>query len=44
MEKIEHTFRDYTDKELEKIVESKGYVDDAKEAAKNLLHKRKYGE
>ena len=42
VEKFEHTFRDYTDKELAKIVESKGYVDDAREAAKNLLHKRKF--
>ena len=44
VEKFEHTFRDYTDKELQKIVESKGYVDDAKEAAKNLIHKRKFKE
>ena len=44
VEKFEYTFRDYTDKELEKIVESKGYVDDAKEAAKNLIHKRKFKE
>ena len=44
VEKFEYTFRDYTDKELGKIVESKGYVDDAKEAAKNLIHKRKFKE
>ena len=44
VEKFEYTFRDYTDKELQKIVTSNGYVDDAKKAAKNLLHKRKFGD
>lgn len=44
VEKFEYTFRDYTDKELQKILDSSGYVDDAKEAAKHLLHKRKFGE
>lgn len=44
VEKFEYTFRDYNDKELQKIVDSRGYVDDAKQAAQNLLHKRKYGD
>ena len=44
VEKFEYTFRDYSDKQLQKVIDGRGYVDDAKQAAQNLLNKRKYGE
>ena len=42
VEKFERTFQDYTEKQLQKIIDSKGYVPDAKKAAKNLLYRRKF--
>ncbi|MBR5572646.1 MAG: hypothetical protein IKV99_08450 [Oscillospiraceae bacterium] len=44
VEKFEYTFRDYSDKQLQKVIDGRGYVDDAKQAAQNLLNKRKYRE
>lgn len=44
VEKFEHTFRDYTEKHLQKVIDGKDYVPDAKKAAKNLLYRRRYGE
>lgn len=44
VEKFEYTFRDYTEKQLQKVIDGRNYVDDAKKAAKNLLYRRKYGE
>ena len=44
VEKFEQTFRDYTEKQLQKVVDGRDYVPDAKKAAKNLLYRRKYGE
>lgn len=44
VEKFEHTFRDYSEKHLQKVIDGRDYVDDAKKAARNLLYKRKYGE
>ena len=41
VERFEYNFKDYTDKQLQKVIEGKGYVDDAKRAAKRLLAKRK---
>ncbi|MBQ0037140.1 MAG: hypothetical protein KBS74_00525 [Clostridiales bacterium] len=44
VEKFEWNFKDYSDKKLQKVIDGKDYVDDAKRAAKNLLMRRKYGE
>ena len=44
VEKFEYTFRDYSEKQLQKVIDGKDYVPDAKNAAKNLLHRRRYGE
>lgn len=41
IERFEYNFRDYTEKQLQKVIEGKGYVDEAKKAAKRLLVKRK---
>ena len=40
VEKFECTFRDYTEKQLQKVIDGKDYVPDAKKAAKNLLCRR----
>ena len=42
VEKFEHTFRDYTEKQLQKVIDGKDYVPDARKAAKNLLYRRRY--
>ncbi len=45
VERYEYNFKDYTEKQLQKVIEGKGYVDEAKRAAKRLLAKRRgYGE
>ena len=44
VEKFEQAFRDYTEKQLQKVIDGKDYVPDAKKAAKNLLYRRRYGE
>ena len=44
VEKFEYTFRDYTEKQLQKVINGRDYVDDAKKAAQNLLNKRKHGD
>ena len=41
---LEHTFQNYSDKQLQKVIDGKDYVPDAKKAARNLLSRRKYGE
>ena len=38
--RFEHTFRDYSEKQLQKVVDGKGYVEDAKKAVRNLLRRR----
>ena len=43
VEKFEQTFRDYTEKQLQKVIDGRDYVPDAKKAAKNLLYRRRYG-
>ena len=43
-EEFEQTFRDYTEKQLQKVIDGRDYVPDAKKAAKNLLYRRRYGE
>lgn len=42
VEKFERTFRDYTEKQLQKVIDGKDYVPDARKAAKNLLYRRRY--
>ena len=44
VEKFEYTFRDYSEKQLQKVIDGKDYVPDAKKAAKNLLYRRRCGE
>ena len=44
VEKFERTFRDYTEKQLQKVIDGKDYVPDAKKAAKNLLYRRKFAQ
>jgi hypothetical protein len=44
VKKFERTFRDYTAKQLQKVIDGKQYVPDAKRAAKNVLYRMKYGE
>lgn len=39
--RYEYNFKDYTEKQLQKIIDGKGYVDEAKKAAERLLAKRK---
>lgn len=41
VERFAYNFKDYTDKQLQKVIEGKGYVDEAKRAAKRLLAKRR---
>lgn len=44
VENFEHNFHDYTDKQLQKVIDGSGYVDDAKKAAQNILNRRKNGD
>ena len=44
VEKFERTFRDHTEKQLQRIIDGKDYVPEAKKAARNLLYRRRYGE
>ena len=44
VEKFEYTFRNYSEKQLQKVIDGRDYVPDAKKAAKNLLYRRRYGE
>lgn len=41
IERFEYNFKDYSNKQLQKVIEGKGYVDEAKRAAKRLLAKRR---
>ena len=41
VEKFEHTFRNYTEKQLQKVIDGKDYVPDAKKAAQKLLCRRR---
>ena len=40
VKQFEYTFRDYSEKQLQKVIDGKGYVEDAKKAARNLLRRR----
>lgn len=41
VERFEYNFKDYSDKQLQKVIEGKDYVDEAKRAAKRLLARRR---
>lgn len=41
VERFEWNFKDYSDRKLQKVIDGKDYVDDAKRAARNLLAKRR---
>lgn len=41
VERFEYQFKDYTEKQLQKVIEGKSYVNEAKQAAKRLLAKRR---
>lgn len=41
VEQFEYRFRDYSEKQLQKIIDGKDYVPAAKRAAKNLISRRK---
>lgn len=42
VKQFEYTFRDYSEKQLQKVIDGKGYVEEAKKAARNLLRRMKY--
>ena len=39
-----YKFREYSDEKLQQVIDGKGYVPEAKKAAKQLLYRRRYGE
>ncbi len=39
VQQFEYTFRDYSAKQLQKVIDGKGYVEEAKKAARNLLRR-----
>lgn len=39
-----YNFREYSDEKLQQVIDGKGYVPEAKKAAKQLLYRRRYGE
>ena len=41
VERFEHTFRNYTEKQLQKVIDGKEYVPDANKAAQKLLCRRR---
>lgn len=41
---FEYRFRDYGERQLQKVIDGKDYVPAAKKAAQKLLHRRRYGE
>ena len=44
VEKFMYRFRSYSDVKLQRVIDGKDYVPEAKRAAKRLLYRRKYGE
>lgn len=42
VQQFEYRFRDYSDRQLQKVIDGRDYVPDAKKAAKELLRRRKY--
>lgn len=41
---ITDPFREYSDEKLQQVIDGRGYVPEAKKAAKRLLYRRRYGE
>lgn len=44
VEQFEFRFRDYSEKQLQKVIDGRGYVPAAKKAAQKLLYRKKYGQ
>ncbi len=44
VEKFMYRFRSYSDVKLQRVIDGKDYVPEAKRAAKRLLYRRKYGD
>ena len=44
VERFMYNFRGYSDEKLQQVIDGRGYVPEAKKAAKQLLYRRKYGE
>lgn len=42
VEQFEYRFRDYGERQLQKVIDGRDYLPEAKRAAKNLLYKRRY--
>ena len=42
--RVMYNFREYSDEKLQQVIDGKGYVPEAKKAAKQLLYRRRYGE
>ena len=44
VERFIYNFREYSDEKLQQVIDGRGYVPEAKKAAKQLLYRRRYGE
>ena len=44
VERFMYNFQGYSDGKLQQVIDGKGYVPEAKKAAKQLLYRRRYGE
>ena len=44
VERFMYNFRGYSDEKLQQVIDGRGYVPEAKKAAKQLLYRRRYGE
>ena len=44
VERFIYNFREYSDEKLQQVIDGRGYVPEAKKAAKRLLYRRRYGE
>ena len=44
VERFMYNFQGYSDEKLQQVIDGKGYVPEAKKAAKQLLYRRRYGE
>jgi hypothetical protein len=43
VERFAWNFRDYSEKKLQKVIDGKDYVPEAKRAARRLLYRKRYG-
>lgn len=44
VEQFEYRFRDYSEKQLQRVIDGRDYVPAAKKAAQRLLYRKKYGQ